>query len=301
MSCVPVDRESETGEACANCGKHGSNTVKLKNCTACRLIKYCGVDCQKAHRKEHKKVCKKRAAELKEERLYSQGLERPEGDFCPICTLAIPFPMDRYSSINVCCMKRLCKGCVMAAKKRGMFDCPFCRTPYSNNNAAMVAMFQVRVGKKDPEAIAQLGYKHYHGGGNLGLRIDIRKAIELWKEAAELGSVKALYNLALSHEVIQADQAKAIQLYEKAAMEGSTLARHNLGMVAGENGNFVNSYKHLLISANMGLKESVDAIKGLFMRGLATKMQYAEAMRGYQAAVEETKSVDRDDAERLGF
>ena len=43
MSCVPVDKE----EACANCGKHGSDNVKLKNCNACRLVKYCGVDCQR--------------------------------------------------------------------------------------------------------------------------------------------------------------------------------------------------------------------------------------------------------------
>ena len=73
-------------EVCANCGEQGSDTVKLKNCNACHLVKYCGVGCQKAHRKLHKKVCKQRAAELKEEQLYSQGDERPEGDTCPICT-----------------------------------------------------------------------------------------------------------------------------------------------------------------------------------------------------------------------
>ncbi|EJK65389.1 hypothetical protein THAOC_13754, partial [Thalassiosira oceanica] len=99
---VPVDHKSETGEACANCGKHGSDTVKLKNCTACRLVKYCGVDCQRTHRKQHKKACKQRAAELKDEQLYGRGLERPEGDFCPICTLPIPLPMDRHSTCSAC-------------------------------------------------------------------------------------------------------------------------------------------------------------------------------------------------------
>ena len=29
-------------EACANCGRPGSDAVKLKNCTACRLVKYRG-------------------------------------------------------------------------------------------------------------------------------------------------------------------------------------------------------------------------------------------------------------------
>ena len=108
---------------CANCGKHGSDTVKLKNCNACRLVKYCGVDCQKTHRQQHKKACKQRAGELKEEQLYSQGIERPEGDFCPICTLPIPLPMGEYSVFSACCMKRICKGCDWAAQKRGMHDC----------------------------------------------------------------------------------------------------------------------------------------------------------------------------------
>ena len=68
MSCVPVE---SAAEACANCGKESGDAVKLKNCTACYLVKYCGVDCQKIHRKQHKKACKKRAAELKDEKLYS--------------------------------------------------------------------------------------------------------------------------------------------------------------------------------------------------------------------------------------
>ncbi|EJK53198.1 hypothetical protein THAOC_27420, partial [Thalassiosira oceanica] len=103
--CVPVYRESDSCEACANCGKQGNDIVKLKSCTACRLVKYCGVDCQRAHRKQHKKACRQRAAELKDEQLYSQGHERPEGDFCPICTLPIPLPMGDHSVFNVCCMK----------------------------------------------------------------------------------------------------------------------------------------------------------------------------------------------------
>ena len=128
MSCVPV--MDDGNEACVNCGKLGSDTVKLKNCTACRLVKYCGVDCQKAHRKQHKKACRQRAAELKDEQLYSQGHERSEGDFCPICTLPIELPTNKHSAFNICCMKTICNGCNVAAKKRGMFDCPFCRTPY---------------------------------------------------------------------------------------------------------------------------------------------------------------------------
>ena len=90
---------------CANCGTTASDTVKLRNCTACRLVKYCGVVCQKAHRKQHKKACKQRVAELKDDQLYSQGHKRPERDFCPICTLPIPLPMGNHSFFKWCCMK----------------------------------------------------------------------------------------------------------------------------------------------------------------------------------------------------
>ena len=73
----------------------GSDAKKLWNCTACLLVKYCCVDCQKSHRKQ-KKACKERAAELKDEKLYSQGHQRQEGDFCPICTL----PDARFKAIK---------------------------------------------------------------------------------------------------------------------------------------------------------------------------------------------------------
>ena len=288
-------------EACANCGKEASDAVKLKNCTACRLVKYCGVDCQKVHRKRHKKACKQRAAELKDEQLYSRGHQRPEGDFCPICTLPIPYKMHEHSSFNVCCMKRICKGCIMAAKQRGMNDCAFCRTPHPANGAGAIAMLQARVKKKDPEAINFLGEKYLHG--ELGLEKDIRRAIKLLEEAAELGSIIALHHLGDRYrlgEGVQKDEAKSAEFYEKSAIQGDAESRHNLGCFEGDKGNYVRAVRHLLISANMGHQESLEIIKLLFMRGLATKEQYTEALRGYQIAVEEMKSHDRDEAERLG-
>ncbi|EJK66437.1 hypothetical protein THAOC_12653, partial [Thalassiosira oceanica] len=282
MRCVPCEGDGD--ESCANCGKLESDAVKLKNCTACRLVKYCGVDCQRAHRKKHKKACKQRAvAELKDEQLYSQGLERPEGDFCPICTLPIPFRMDEHSSINVCCMKRVCNGCNIAAQKRGMFDCAFCRTPVSGNNSAILAMIQTRVAKKDLEAINFLGDQYYFG--DLGLPTDMQKAVELWEEAAELG-----YG-------VQQDKAKGAEFYTKAAVQGHAESRYNLGCYEEIiMGNHDRAVRHFLISAKMGDKSSVEKITKFFMAGLATREQYAEALKGYQGAVEEMKSHDRDEA-----
>ncbi|EJK57632.1 hypothetical protein THAOC_22302 [Thalassiosira oceanica] len=297
--CIAVDDGS--AGVCANCGKTGSDTVKLRNCTACRLVKYCGVDCQRAHRKQHKKACKQRAAELKDEQLYSQGLERAAGDFCPICTLPIPLPMYEHSFFKACCMKQICKGCAMAAQKRGMFDCAFCRTPLPDNDADMLAMVRARVGKKDPESINHLGEIFNVG---LGLQKDVRKAIKLWKEAAELGSVRALFNLGRAYDTgegVQQDKAKGAEFYKKAAMQGHVESRLNLGCIEAEKDNYNRAFKHWLISAKMGHEDSVENIKRLFMGGVATKEQHAGALKGYQDAVDETKSHDRDEAKRLGF
>ena len=292
-------------DVCANCnvraGDTGGTTVKLKNCTACLLVKYCGVDCQRAHRKKHKKACKQRATELKDERLYSQGHERPEGDFCPICTLPIPFPMCAHSGLMVCCMKTVCKGCHVATRVRGMFDCPFCRTRLPDNEADQLKMVQARVEKKDPEAILSLGTDYYQGAR--GLQKDMRRAVVLWTEAAEHGSIEALFNLGVAYERgdgVGQDMATADDFYKKAAMQGHADSRYNLGWIEGQKGNHDRAVRHLLISANMGHKDSLDMIKDVFMEGLATKEQYAQALREYQTAVEEMKSHGRDEAKRQG-
>ena len=298
MSCIAVGGDPD--DSCANCGKHGIDTVKLKNCTACRLVKYCGVDCQKAHRKQHKKACKQRAAQLKDEQLYSQGHERPEGDFCPICTLPIPLSMQEHSAFMACCMKRICNGCDMAAKKRGMFDCPFCRAPRPDSDTDQLAMIQARVEKKDPEATLLLGQRYFFG--SLGLQKDVRKAVELFTKAAELGSVDALFDLGnayYSGEVVQEDKAKAAEFYKIAAMQGHVESRYQLGCCEGQKGNYDRAVRHFLISAKMGDKDSFEIIKDLFMEGVVAKEQYTQALRGYQDALEEMKSHDRDEAKRL--
>ena len=113
VSCSPCARD-----VCANCGKDGSGTVKLKNCTACCLVKYCGVDCQKVHRKKHKKACKKRAAELEDKELFNSGRHEHFEAPCAICQLPLPLSPDE-SMLNLCCCKTICNGCWIAASEAG--------------------------------------------------------------------------------------------------------------------------------------------------------------------------------------
>ena len=84
-------------------------------------------------------------------------------------------------------------------------------------------------------------------------------------------------------------------------MKGDALSRRNLGVVEFGEGNYELAMQHWMISAKMACEESLNSIKDMFMHGHATKTQYAEALRGYQHAVEEMKSPQREEAKRLGI
>ena len=131
---------------------------------------------------------------------------------------------------------------------------------------------------------------------------DTRRAVELWTEASELGSIQAQFdlgNLYSRGDGVLQDMAKAVGFFTKAAMQGHVESRYNLGAIESQKRNYDRAVRHFLISAKMGLKKPLDNIKTAFMAGLATKEQYAEALKGYQGALEEMKSHDRDEAKAL--
>ena len=238
-----------------------------------------------------------RQSSLKDEQLYTQGLERPEGEFCSICTLPIPLPINKHSTFNVCCTKRVCKGCVMAAKKRGMNDCPFCRTPMPENCAGAIAMIMARVEKKDPVAINLLGDRYLHG--MIGGQKDMEKAIQLFAEAAELGSIEALFFLGVAYYNGGLTRTRQRAPNTTKKRQCKDMPRAGIGLIEVINENYDRAGRHFLISAKMGCELSLNAIKSRFKEGRATRAQYAEALRGYQDAIEEMKSRDRDEAKRL--
>ena len=233
-----------------------------------------------------------------QQRLLAEGHERAEGGFCAICFLPVELPEGLHSIANACCMKTVCNGCDLAARQRGINDkCPFCRTSRPCDVASAVAMIQKRVDKRDAEAIKTLG-DMYHSGG-LGLTKDEARAIELWTEAEELGSLGAHHNLGDAYYFgrgVEVDKPRGIHHWQQAAMKGHALSRDNLGAVELLKGNYEVALQHWMISAKMGHKDSLDDIKDIFMKGHATKKQCAEALMGYHHAVEETRSPHREEA-----
>ena len=249
------------------------------------------------------------------ERLLSEGHERWEGERCMICYLYVELPLARHSKFRACCSKLVCNGCILAAHERGIGDrCPFCRTPLASDDASELAMMRKRVSKGDAKATYHLAQKYHYG--KLGLTKDVPRAIELFTEAAELGSVDAHCSLGSKYyngECVQEDESRddigycvdkdksrGIYHWQQAAVKGYVIGRHNLGIAEYNKNNRELAVQHWMISAKMGYQDSLSDIKDMFMEGHATKAHYAEALRGYGDAVEEMKSHHREEAKRQG-
>ncbi|KAK1746784.1 hypothetical protein QTG54_002128 [Skeletonema marinoi] len=177
---------------CASCGVAEVDDIKLTECSACDLVRYCSDACQKEHTSHHQQECKKRAAELRDELLF--------------------------------------------------------------------------------------------------------------KRAAELGDVDAQYELACLYEFgkgVEKDRGKAIHHLEEAAIGGHPYARRTLGLIEWDNGNIQRALKHFIIAASLGDDVSIKFLMKAFRSGLVSKDDLASALRAHQAAVDATKSPQREAFEAL--
>ena len=93
--------------------------------------------------------------------------------------------------------------------------------------------------------------------------------------------------------------SKAVYHFEQAAIGGHPHARGLLGFHETENDRFDRAAKHYIIAANLGDDVSLKYIKNLFAVGIVSKDEYAAALRGYQTAVNETKSAEREEGEKF--
>jgi hypothetical protein len=206
-----------TVHCCAECGKEGG--VSLKTCKACMHARYCSAACQRNHWPKHKKDCKLRAAELRDEALFK---DPPAKEDCPICFLPMPVqllscillqpatifsvPTYEYAIANQglqaksteeyypCCGKSICGGCVHSFCMSGNNDkCPFCNSDRGNKtDEENIQEMMKRSEANDAGAMYVLGSYYYQGSN--GLQQDHVKAIELFTKSAELGFSKAHNN-----------------------------------------------------------------------------------------------------------
>eukprot|EP00979_Chaetoceros_neogracilis_P003160 scaffold537_cov223-Chaetoceros_neogracile.AAC.2 len=297
MSTNTTKDADDSKHQCAACGDSDDGGGSLKACTACNLVKYCNRTCQVAHRPAHKKACKKRLAELFDEKLFKQP---PPNEDCPICYLRLPIEEDqsRYQS---CCGKMMCGGCICAhsaaAADAERFKCVFCRTEASLSDEEEIERIEKRVEANDALAMYNLGTCYQFG--TMGLRQDHAKALELYRTSAKLENHFAHFNLSLFYrkgDIVEKDARKATYHLQLGAMAGNAHARHNLGWNEGNAGNMDRAFKHLMISANDGHASSMKSVQEGYKNGFVTKDDFAKTIRAYGNSIVEMKSDDRDRA-----
>jgi len=283
---------------CASCGIAEVDDIKLMTCTACKLVRYCSVACQKYHRPQHKRACKKRMAELRDDLLFAQPESSCYGD-CPICVL--PLPLDeRKHFVMTCCCKVVCDGCNYADKLRqrqlnlnGPVKCPFCRHPLPTTRAESNAGIVRRIQANDPVAMRAMGGVGLSEG-------DYTKACQYFSKAAALGDAISHHHLSSRYskgQGVEKDEKKAIYHWEEAAILGHPKARFNLGVIEWNCGSEERAVKHFIIAANLGDDKAVKMLKNYYEWGMLSKDDYAAALRAHQAAVDETKSPRREAAD----
>ncbi len=283
---------------CASCGVAAIDDVKLMLCdSGCDLVKYCSDNCQENNREQHEEECKKRKEELRDKQLF----EQPDCSFlgeCPICCLPLSIDPSK-STMMPCCCKIICNGCHFLNTKREIeagleHRCAFCRGPVPKSDDEHEKRLMERVKKhNDPAAMTLMGKKHQQKG-------DYGKTVEYWTKAAELGDVGAHYFLGCLYYkglCVEKDEKKAIDHYEQAAIGGHSEARGLLAMNEKNSGRLERAARHFMINANLGCNASLKFVKDLFIQGVVSKEEYAAALRGFQAAVNETKSTEREKAE----
>eukprot|EP00984_Skeletonema_dohrnii_P035264 scaffold34826_cov550-Skeletonema_dohrnii-CCMP3373.AAC.1 len=288
-------------QCCAACSVAENENIKLKKCTACYLVRYCSVKCQKEHRPKHKRDCKKRAAELRDEILFKQTESSHYGD-CPICFLPLSID-EQKSTLMACCSKKICIGCNYAnmireleGKLEGKIQqtCPFCRHLLPKSQAESEQNLMKRVEANDPVAVCEMGVMCYNKG-------DYKGAFGYLTKAAGLGDINAHFELSNFYYegkgVVQEDKKKEVYHLEEAAIRGHPKARHNLAcneMSIGRNNRAV---KHWIIAAKLGYDDALENLKLEYREGQVSKEDFASALRAHQAAVDATKSSQRDEAE----
>jgi tetratricopeptide (TPR) repeat protein len=303
MRSTNDEPDDEIMMCCASCGIAQVDDIKLKTCTACKSVRYCSVKCQREHRPKHKKTCKQRAADLRDEILFRQPESSHLGD-CPICFLPLPLDLGQ-SSLYSCCNKMICNGCVYVNSTRQLDEnlqpkCPFCRHlmpwPYESTDSIIKEELDRdimnRIEKNDPVALREMGTHRYKEG-------DYEGALEHFTKAAVLGDAIAHYQLSTMYKKgigVEKDEKKDVHHLEEAAIAGNPNARYYLACNEGRNERYERAVKHLIIAAHLGHNKSMQTLKGCYKDGDISKEDFAAALRAHHAAVDAMTSPQREAA-----
>ena len=163
-------------------------------------------------------------------------------------------------------------------------SCPFCRDVPATSN--QIQKMTKRIQANDPFALYYMGMMRYQEG-------NYAETLQYLTKAAELGDATAHYNLSCMYrdgQGVEKDEKK--QVYHLEDPE----ARAGLSQYETNKARFDRAVKHCIIAANLGHNKAIQVLKGYYKEGLVSKEDFAAALRAFQAAVDATKSPQRDAA-----
>lgn len=303
-----TNMDEDLRQGIGRCGACDSTGSSLLKCSGCRLVSYCGTECQARHWKEHKSTCKEKRRAIQEVMLFEQQEGNHFGE-CPICFLPMPFDADKIMTAAAedeehynylkeitatsCCSTTVCTNCfdahiITCCKERIKPTCPFCRseTPDAEKN--------------DYELLDVAGIDNHQtlikNGAILCGRGDHAAAFTCYKKAAKLGNVQGMYFLSTMLHCgigVATNHGKADAYVMKAAAGGHPIARHEAGMYELCQGNAERAVRHFCIAASQGVTKSLEELKSGYKSGYVTKTAYEEAIRANHKA-----KVDKSEHEK---
>jgi TPR repeat protein len=191
-----------------------------------------------------------------------------------------------------CCGKYICGGCMHSFRESGNDEkCPFCNSDRGKTEEEDNEDLMKRVEANDAFAMFVVG-NHYMEG-QLGLHQDREKAMELWTQAAELGSSHAHYQLGFIYEE-EGDLKKAKFHNEAAALFVHNTGRYNLGCMEFRAGNVERAVKHWTIAASGGEHDAMQNLLIQFKYGALIRHTIDSTLTANNSSCKEMRSEARD-------
>ena len=272
-----------TTDRCAACDRVSAN---LKTCSACKMAKYCGVECQRKHRSAHREACEKT-------RLFR---DPPAPKDCIVCSIMLPEKDHRYFP---CCGKTVCHGCLVQLHEHGHETCPFCRRQVGTPEEEFEKL-KSRADQGDAIAIGAIGLLYEKGG--FGVEQNMEMAIQLISRAARLGRPECHYKLGIMFKQgqgVEQDQDKYYYHMKESAILGNAAARFLLATLNWERGKRSQAMTHLRIAVKNGSKDALDMIEELVQLKWVGTNEYESAKLAYHEYTVRVGSDARNRANEL--
>ncbi|KAK7233752.1 hypothetical protein SO694_00101060 [Aureococcus anophagefferens] len=208
------------------------------------------------------------------------------GSRCPICLEE--WDVNANVMNRPCCFRRICISCEDKIPIEA--PCPLCQAPYPRTAAAHLALVRRHVENGVPEAMAELGdlYNGSDVSNEYGILRSTKKAVKIYKRAVELGSVEAMFELGRLYEIGEGvkkiDKKKAMQYYHQAADLGWAKAQNNLAILLYFEERHAEASRYYRLAAEQGHAEACANLGVLYENGHGVERDRDEAKRWYARA-----------------